>query len=111
MQQYLKVTVTASCVSKFITIILSLDPTTLQLSCGTWILVSSFEPFEGHLAGIRALHFNGHKIISGRLDNTIKVWDWQTWRCIRTFSGHDDGVIGLDVAGNIIASSSIDETI
>lgn len=34
-------------------------------------------------------------ILSASLDSTIKLWDVQTGRCVRTFFGHMDGVLGV----------------
>ncbi|TKY90321.1 hypothetical protein EX895_000319 [Sporisorium graminicola] len=50
-------------------------------------------------------------LISGSLDNTLKIWDVRTGRCIRTLFGHVEGVWSLDVDKLRIASASHDRTI
>ncbi|KAJ1018144.1 hypothetical protein NDA16_005010 [Ustilago loliicola] len=50
-------------------------------------------------------------LISGSLDNTLKIWDVRTGRCIRTLFGHVEGVWSLDVDKLRIASTSHDRTI
>ncbi len=50
-------------------------------------------------------------LISGSLDNTLKVWDVRTGRCIRTLFGHVEGVWSLDVDKLRIVSASHDRTI
>jgi len=50
-------------------------------------------------------------LLSGSLDNTLKVWDVRTGRCLRTLFGHVEGVWALDVDKLRIASASHDRTI
>jgi F-box/WD-40 domain protein MET30 len=50
-------------------------------------------------------------IISGSLDNTIKVWDMTTGNCIRTLFGHVEGVWSLAYDTLRIISGSHDKTI
>ncbi|PWY97791.1 WD40 repeat-like protein [Testicularia cyperi] len=60
----------------------------------------------------RAAHSKPRPVlISGSLDNTLKVWDVRTGRCIRTLFGHVEGVWSLDVDKLRIASASHDRTI
>jgi len=46
--------------------------------------------FSGYNAGIQSAAYSpdGKQIISGSIDNTIKLWDADTGRLIRIFSGH-----------------------
>ncbi|WFD29626.1 hypothetical protein MSPP1_000636 [Malassezia sp. CBS 17886] len=50
-------------------------------------------------------------LISGSLDNTLKLWDVRTGSCIRTLFGHIEGVWGVDTDTLRIVSASHDRTI
>lgn len=50
-------------------------------------------------------------IISGSLDNTIKIWDMNTGKCIRTLFGHVEGVWSLAFCTLRIVSGSHDKTV
>ncbi|CAO3667240.1 unnamed protein product [Rhizopus stolonifer] len=50
-------------------------------------------------------------IISGSLDNTVKVWDMATGNCIRTLFGHVEGVWSLAYDTLRIVSCSHDTTV
>ncbi|THU99367.1 WD40 repeat-like protein [Dendrothele bispora CBS 962.96] len=50
-------------------------------------------------------------LISGSLDNTIKVWDIETGKTIRTFFGHIEGVWGVTGDKMRLVSGSHDRTI
>lgn len=50
-------------------------------------------------------------IISGSLDNTIKLWDMHTGNCIRTLFGHVEGVWSLAFDTLRIISGSHDKTV
>lgn len=66
---------------------------------------------KGHARGIRALQFDGAILITGSMDNTMRIWNWRTGQCIRTLAGHTDGVISLNYDKNVLASGSADSTI
>ncbi|KAI8340413.1 WD40-repeat-containing domain protein [Blakeslea trispora] len=50
-------------------------------------------------------------VVSGSLDNTIKIWDMRTGACIRTLFGHVEGVWSLAYDTLRIASGSHDKTV
>ena len=60
---------------------------------------------------MRALQFDEVKLITGSMDSTLKVWDWRRGKCIKTLSGHTEGVVCLNFDSNVLASGSVDSTI
>lgn len=50
-------------------------------------------------------------LLSGSLDNTLKLWDVRTGRCLRTLFGHVEGVWSVDADTLRIASASHDRTV
>jgi WD40 repeat protein len=52
---------------------------------------------DGHTDTVSAVVVsrNDHRLFSGSLDNTIKVWDIRTNTCIRTLSGHEGAIYCL----------------
>ncbi|WFD02091.1 hypothetical protein MOBT1_000770 [Malassezia obtusa] len=50
-------------------------------------------------------------LVSGSLDNTLKLWDVRTGQCFRTLFGHVEGVWGVDVDTLRIVSASHDRTV
>ena len=48
---------------------------------------------------------------SGSDDTTIKVWDVQTLKCVKTLEGHEDNVRVLAVGDRYMFSGSWDKTI
>jgi F-box and WD-40 domain protein 1/11 len=50
---------------------------------------------RGHADSVYCLEFDSKRIISGSRDQTIKMWDIQTGRCLGTFRGHYGSVLCL----------------
>jgi WD40 repeat protein len=48
---------------------------------------------------------HGDKLISGSSDNTIKVWNNDTWACERTLESQDGSVLFLSVHGDKLLSA------
>ena len=55
---------------------------------------------------------NGEQIISGGLDNDIKVWDLKANNLAFVMKGHTDSVTGISLSpdGNYVASNAMDNT-
>ncbi len=69
----------------------------------------------GHTMGVNSVAYspNGTKIISGSLDNTVKIWDANTGQCLQTLEGHSDDVnsVAYSPDGTKFISGSYDYTI
>lgn len=61
-----------------------------------------------------AVTFNetGDQIISGGIDNDVKIWDTRKNGLLHALKGHSDSVTGLSLSpdGNFVASNSMDNT-
>ena len=55
---------------------------------------------------------DGTKLATGSFDNTAKVWDVNTGRCLQTFTGHTNGVgsVAFSPDGTKLATGSGDKT-
>ena len=67
--------------------------------------------FQGHTNGVMCLQFDDHMLATGSYDATIKIWDIETGKEIRTLRGHTCGVRSLQFDGNKLISGSLDKTI
>ncbi|XP_004510889.1 zinc finger CCCH domain-containing protein 17-like [Cicer arietinum] len=75
-------------------------------------------PFElvmsllGHTKSVVCLTIGRHKMLySGSMDQTIKVWDLDTFECTMTLNGHTNVITSLICWDNYLLSSSLDHTI
>ncbi|KAK3845914.1 MAG: WD40-repeat-containing domain protein [Linnemannia gamsii] len=50
-------------------------------------------------------------VVTGGLDNTLKIWDVETGACLNTLFGHEEGVWSLAFDKLRIVSGSLDKTI
>ncbi|NTW70545.1 MAG: TIR domain-containing protein, partial [Chlorobiaceae bacterium] len=81
------------------------------------LLPESFtiESFTGHSGWVNSCAFSHDNrfILSGSLDNTLKVWDSETGNCIRTFTGHSGWVNSCAFShdNRFILSGSYDKTL
>ena len=73
------------------------------------------DDFSGHSALVTccSVSHDSKFILSSSYDNTLKVWDFQTGKCIMTLRGHSDGVTSCALSHNnkYIVSSSDDKTL
>jgi WD40 repeat protein len=76
-----------------------------------WVKGSLVE-HSGRVASV-CLSTNGQYALSGSFDNTLKLWDVATGRCLRTFEGHTNVVFSvcLSADGRHALSGSRDKTL
>ncbi len=72
----------------------------------------------GHSRGVTALSFGGFtgNVLSGGLDNSLRVWDGESGQVVRTFNNHTGPIQGLAVRPNadglsMVATISDDSTV
>ena len=69
----------------------------------------------GHDAPVWTVRFHptGKTLVSGSHDQTLRLWDMQTYQCLCILQGHQDGVRAIAFAtdGQKLASGSSDQTI
>lgn len=77
--------------------------------------VVCLKTLEGHSWDVSSVAYSpdGTKIISGSLDDTIKIWDANTGECLQTLVGHIEPVwsVAFSPDGTKIISGSLDHTI
>jgi len=56
---------------------------------------------------------DGKRIVSGGSDKTVKVWEWETGKCLQTMEGHRNSVrsVAFSPQGDNIVSGSEDKTV
>ena len=71
--------------------------------------------FKGHAQEVMSVTFSkdGQLIASAAQDETIRIWDKKTGRCLKVLSGHHGGVLSVAYSTNskLLASTSRDSTI
>ncbi|CCU75898.1 unnamed protein product [Blumeria hordei] len=69
--------------------------------------------FRAHPDAITTLDFDAPfgTMVTAALDDTVRVWDLNTSRCIGLLEGHTASVRTLQVEENIVATGSVDATI
>ena len=71
----------------------------------------STEIFSGHANGVMCLQFYDNILATGSYDATIKIWDIETGKELRTLRGHTSGVRCLQFDDNKLISGSLDTTL
>lgn len=57
------------------------------------------------------MQFDDRMLISGSMDQTLKIWNYRTGQCLNTLQGHTAGVISLHFDSSVLVSGSVDHTI
>jgi len=70
---------------------------------------------QGHEGSIKCLaaSVDGRRVISGSSDNTVRIWDAETYDCLKVLKGHQDSVnsVAISKNGRQIVSVSSDRTV
>ena len=71
--------------------------------------------FKGHIHGVNSISFSpdGKRFVSGSIDNTLILWDYETGESIFAMKGHSGSVYCVTYSedGKFIVSASSDKTI
>ncbi|KAF3482770.1 sulfur metabolite repression control protein [Arthroderma uncinatum] len=67
--------------------------------------------FRGHTNGVMCLQFDDNILATGSYDCTIKIWDVDTGKEIRTLRGHESTIRCLQFDDTKLISGSLDRTI
>lgn len=77
--------------------------------------LKKLQEFVGHTKDVMSIRVDklGKIMVSGGKDNTVKIWNYQTGKLIRTLSWHKDDVLALDISpdNKFIASAGADKKI
>ncbi len=69
----------------------------------------------GHQSWVTAVAFNPKQptLVSGSLDDTLRIWNWQTGELLHVLKGHARGVndVAIDRRGQLLASCGDDATV
>jgi len=75
-------------------------------------LPPKFDALEGHQAAVRSVKFNaeGNRLVSASNDNTVRVWDFESQKLIKTLKGHGGWVLSCEFSpdGKDVLSGSHD---
>lgn len=79
---------------------------------GGWQLVQTL---AGHQSWVTAAAFNPQQpvLVSGSLDDTLRIWNWQSGDLLHSLKGHARGVndVAIDRRGQVLVSCGDDATI
>ncbi|TKA65252.1 hypothetical protein B0A55_11382, partial [Friedmanniomyces simplex] len=76
------------------------------------LLISFGPPMSGaHQAAVNAVQIQDNTIISASGDRTIKAWNVDTGKLVRTYTGHTKGIACVQYDGRRIVSGSSDNTV
>ena len=93
------------------------------LYVGTWaedsvsgedVKITCDSALIGHLSGVLTLAASPDQklIASGSYDQTIRIWDTRSWKCLKVLKGHGGGIKGLAFTrdGSTLLSTASDNT-
>nr|CAG8501963.1 2192_t:CDS:10 [Entrophospora candida] len=71
---------------------------------------------SGHLGNVKCVEFigeEGREIVSGSSDNTLRIWDTESSKFIRSLEGHESRIwdVSSNKNGSIVSSASGDGTV
>ena len=66
---------------------------------------------EGHTNCVNSVAIKDNLIISGSRDDTIRIWDIDSGKCLKTLEDHIKCVSSVAIKDNLIISGSRDKTI
>jgi len=71
------------------------------------------QKYIGHDGWVQCVQFDSQKIVSGSGDQSVRVWDMETAKCLTTLQGHLSFVYCLQYGDNFVVSGSggIDKSI
>jgi GTPase SAR1 family protein len=71
--------------------------------------------FKGHTSAVSCVDVtpNGRRVVSGSGDNTVRVWDAESGKCLAILEGHTNTVWGVSItaSGRRVVSGSNDGTV
>jgi WD40 repeat protein len=77
-----------------------------------WQLIATL---KGHQSWVTALAFSAQQpvLVSGSLDDSVRIWNWQTGDLLHTLKGHARGVnaVAIDRRGQLLVSCGDDATV
>ncbi|MFQ4139472.1 protein kinase domain-containing protein [Nodosilinea sp. PGN35] len=87
-------------------------PTRPPISGVGW---QSLATLKGHQSWVTALAFSTQQpvLVSGSLDDSVRIWNWQTGDLLHTLKGHARGVnaVAIDRRGQLLVSCGDDATV
>jgi WD40 repeat protein len=75
------------------------------------IILGKSKVLEGHRSWVKSVYVQDNLIISGSGDKTIRIWDINTGKCLKTLEGHYGWVKSVFAKDNLVISGSNDNTI
>ena len=75
-------------------------------------IIEPFKILQGHEFKVGTINFskNNNYLISSSWDNTVRIWDMDSFKCIKVLKGHVDNVWACAISSDnsLIASTSLD---